>query len=303
MKARDVEPVDRPDGCRCGRPTRDGAFVCTTCQTRISTALGQVPDMVRRLNADRERLRGIDYATLGGSTGGDKTPLLVINLAAITARDQLRRLLRSLVVTSLQARLVTPNLEQPTSIPPRGDLPAMATWLLWRVPSMPWHAEFTSAADDLVHAVDHARDVTTPRPPRQDLGHCELEVGRVQGQEGEVVPVLCGGRVWATAGQPIAECDRCHAAIEAQPRRDRLIRALDDRLCTAAEIAHLSTYLGFNRDRERVRLLVSQWHSRRNSRMPQRAEDANGRPRFRFGDAYRLLVESEHRTHHEGATR
>ena len=73
--------------------------------------------------------------------------------------------------------------------------------------------------------------------------------------------------------------------------RERLLRDLDGKICTAAEIAHLSTYLGLDIRRDQVR--------KQNQPMAQaRARSArkggtDDAPVFRFGDVLALLAKHD----------
>ena len=62
------------------------------------------------------------------------------------------------------------------------------------------------------------------------------------------------------------------------------------KLCTAAEIAHLSTYLGLDISREQVRKRINQWHRR--NQITRKGGVLN-EPTFRFGDALALLAKHD----------
>jgi hypothetical protein len=78
--------------------------------------------------------------------------------------------------------------------------------------------------------------------------------------------------------------------VEARLLRDKLLAELDDRLCTAAEIARLSTYLGLQADRAKVRNRINVWAKR--GRIVSETE-LTTEPAYRFGIVWRLLVAHE----------
>ena len=73
--------------------------------------------------------------------------------------------------------------------------------------------------------------------------------------------------------------------------RARLLGELDDRLCTAAEIAHLSTYLGLKADREQVRKRINQWNKRG---LITEHPGVTDEVTFRFGEVYERLAADDY---------
>lgn len=81
--------------CRCGRPTRDAAYVCDDCADLLARSLGEVPWLDEQLEVTVTRTSGIDYRTLGGAKATE-TPSPV-HWAASEARGHLKSLLVSWV--------------------------------------------------------------------------------------------------------------------------------------------------------------------------------------------------------------
>ena len=78
--------------CRCGKPTRDAAYVCDDCQHALSVALGEVPWLAEELEISVSRQKGANYA--GTTARGTERPSPV-NWGAAEARGHLRAVLVS----------------------------------------------------------------------------------------------------------------------------------------------------------------------------------------------------------------
>lgn len=214
--------------------------------------------------------RGIDYRTVGGSGGltVDDTALepgerrgvvptgIVLPERAAEIGAVVTRSLRALVLVCMEARVPYIDPAGPVDLSSR-LVPAMVEWLLWRVDGIALHPEAAQHAQHVFEAVEAARWVVDRPETRQQLGDC-------------LVPD-CPGHLTATPYATYAHCDHEGHAVEAQPLRDQLLDDLDDRLCTAAEIARLSTYLQLRQPRDAVRKRVNQWGHR--DRIKVRAYD------------------------------
>jgi hypothetical protein len=261
---------DTSTTCSCGRPTRDDAYVCEDCAQRLARALGDVPALAAELDTTIARQKGIDYRAT--STGGTKTQPLGYEPTAADARTALHALLVSWVrfCDAEQVRHQSHSWDLPAD-----TLTGLSRWLLWRVDGLTLHDQGPEAVRQIVETVNACwRHVDRPADP-QDLGPCdECSEGRYKSHK---------GASWA-------RCTSCGDVIDAEERRQLLLTRLDDRLCTAAEIAHLSTYLGLRDNRERVRNRVNQWH-RRGRIVPEPAATTD--PVFRFGIVWRLLTHED----------
>lgn len=159
---------------------------------------------------------------------------------------------------------------------PADNLPALSRWMLWRVDGLALHDIGIEAVDEISEAVQTCHRLIDRHPERQYLGSCE---------------VCESGRIYARPGSKTATCDACDAGTDASEVRAKLLKQLEDRLCTAAEIARLSTYLGLKADREQVRKRINQWHKREVIDSHAAFSDESA---FRFGDIYRKLVAAEY---------
>jgi hypothetical protein len=257
--------------CRCGRPTRDAAFVCDECADLLARSLGDIAWLDEQLEITTTRTSGIDYRTLGGATSTESPS--PVHWAASEARTHLKAILVSWVLFS-EAEGIR-NSDPSTGLP-ADNLIALSRWMLWRVDGLALHDIGAEAVDEITAAVQSCHRLIDRRPERQYLGTCEA----------------CEtGRLYAQAGGKRASCDTCESAVDADAVRAKMLKQLDDRLCTAAEIARLSTYLGLKADREQVRKRINQWHKR--DQIESHAAFSDD-PAFRFGEVYDRLVADEY---------
>lgn len=278
----DVDQAVR-DLLACQVEGPNGRSTCEACLDRLGVILRATGGVALALNESRAGVGGIDYRSLGGTTGGSKTIPLVINQRAIEARDRLRTALWSAVGACLHARLE--HTSPRDDVPHRGDLPAMAEWLSWRIDSMPGHPLTEHAPSSITSAVEYALHVLDRPATRQRLGPCS-----------------CGGFVSAVAGSRVARCDSCDLEYDAATLRQQRLTELDDQLCTAAEIADLTTYLSrwITAPRDVVRRRVNVWSSR-GTVIASSVDVTTREPRYRFGDVYALLLRHEARHVHSWA--
>ncbi|WP_370246919.1 hypothetical protein [Nocardioides sp.] len=241
-----------PGACACGRPAPD-AYLCPDCLTTIANELARVPDVVTDLNGIRFGQRGVDYTTRATGTGGAKERPLPIAVHAVNARDHLRRTLHHLVVTCVQ--LDVTNASPYPGIPHRGDLPAMAGWLAWRVDGMATWPHFADAADVLRAAVGRAAHVTMPHVARLVLCACP-----------NADTHACDGVVLTSPGDEHGRCDTCGELVDADATRRALYDRVRDWTMTAAEIATLATYTvptgGHIEHRDRIHARIRKWAQR-----------------------------------------
>lgn len=284
--------------CRCGRPTRDTLTVCDTCSDNFARALGEIPWLDEQLDVTITRASGIDYRQMGSAgrvnprsdkrIDGDNTPEPpsadspalgaamqhdLYNWTAADARINLRALLVSWVKFCAEEGV---RSSDPRDDLPADTLPAMSRWMMWRVDGLAFNEIGPDAVEEITSAVAHCYRLIDRPAERQYLGACtSCETGRLYARP---------GGEWAT-------CNECRTALDAEAVRRRLLVELEDRLCTAAEIARLSTYLGLKAGREQVRNRINQWHKRdRIEAHPSFSEGAT----FRFGAVYALLVAAEY---------
>lgn len=260
--------------CRCGKPTRDTAVVCDDCGDSLARALGDVAWLTDELEISVTRQKGVDYRQAGGGSGPKKpserpSP---VQWGAAEARAELRSILVSW--TRLCADEGVRN-SSPYPGLPDDDLASISRWLLWRVDGLTLHEAGSDAVDEITSAVAHCHRVIDRPADRQYLGVCD---------------VCPDGRLYSRPGGKWARCATCDATTAADEVRSRLLGELDDRLCTAAEIAHLSTYLGLKAGREQVRKRIEYWA--RSERIHSEAAISE-QAVYRFGIVWRLLAQED----------
>lgn len=258
--------------CKCGRPTREYRSFCDACEGELSKALGDIPWLDEELEVTITKRKGIDYRRVGGGKGGKREQPSPPEWTSSNARAHLKGVLVAWVRFCLDEQV---RNQSPHQGAPEDDLTAISRWLMWRVDGLSLHDIGAEAVEEIVSAVAHCHRLIDSPPQRQYLGVCDQ---------------CDDGRLYARPGGRWARCNACDAATEADAIRDRLLGELDDRLCTAAEIAHLSTYLGLKADRTQVRKRINQWHKRERIT----AEHAFAPdPVFRFGIVWRLLQQED----------
>jgi hypothetical protein len=263
--------------CRCGRPTGD-AFVCQECGDDLARALGDVTWLADELDTTIARQKGIDYRNVGGSSGGKKATERPspVSWGASEARTDLKAVL---VSWALYCAAESVRSSDPHDGLPADDLPALSRFLLWRVDGLALLEIGLEAVDEITREVDRCRRVIDRPADRKELGKCAEDE--------------CAGIMYVRDGRDMAECDVCGVKQSAAELTDALLAELDDRLCTAAEIAQLSTYLGLKADRTQVRKHVE--YLARNRRIvahPSFSDVAT----YRFGDVYEHLIRRDYGT-------
>lgn len=257
--------------CRCGKPTRDEAYVCEDCLTALARVLGDVPWVDEQLEISITRQKA---SVLGGGSRGTGTPLPWHEKASDAKRS-----LHSLLATWVQFCVEEHVRDRGATLDwPADNLQSMSRWLLWRVDGLAFHDLGNEAVDEITDSVAQAeRIIFWRKRDRVYLGTCDHK------PDGED----CAGEVYAGEGQQFGHCETCDRGYSVDQRRQDLNDQLDDRLFTAAEIARLCTYLGLEQPRERVRKQVNSWHKR--ERITSPSHNAAGDPVFRYGEIKTLL--------------
>lgn len=261
--------------CRCGRPTRDDAAACDQCGDLLARSLGDIPWLDEELETTIAQQRGLDYRNAGGT--GTKKPAerpLPGNWSASEARGHLKALLVSWVLMCDEEGVRSPDPRY--GLPP-DNLVAISRWLLWRVDGLMLHDAAGDVVSEVTEAVAQCHRLIDRAPDRQYLGDCR--------------ETDCSGRLYARPGGALARCESCHTTSSADEIRTRLLGELDDRLCTAREIAELSTYLGLKAGRDQVRKHV-EYLGRKG--LVAKHQAFSDRDVFRFGEVYALLVKRDY---------
>lgn len=259
--------------CRCGKPTREGRSFCDPCADLLSQALGEVPWLDEELETTITKRKGIDYRRVGGGSGAKREQPSPPEWTSSNARTHLRGVLVAWVKFCAEEQV---RNQSPHQGIPEDSLPAISRWLLWRVDGLALHDIGAEAVEEITSAVAHCHRLIDRPADRQYLGNCDA----------------CDeGRLYARPGGAWAKCNTCGQATEAEKIRERLLTELDDRLCTAAEIAHLSTYLGLKATREQVRKRVE--YLARTDQVT-RVSSFSDTATYRFGDVYPKIAAAEY---------
>lgn len=272
--------------CICGRPTRDNAVICDDCTEILDRALGDVAWVADELDVSMTRQRSAPIVSGAPSA----TRGLPWHEKAAEAIRDLRNLLVLWVRLCDEEGVGT----GPTDLP-ADNLQAIAGWLLHRVPGIARHDAAVDALDEITNAVAECeRVIFWKRRSRNYLGVCGQ---RVEDEDGATVLDACPGEVYAEECAQVGECDDCGQGVTVVIRQGELNRQLDDRLCTAAELARLAVILGLDAPRDSVRKKIHYWH--RHKRIVQRGvitEQAKGEPvevpTFRYGEV-RIMLYTE----------
>lgn len=276
-------PQNGQNECACGKPTRDNAVLCDDCTETLDRALGDVAGVVEEIEVTMTRQRS---APIVSGAPSATTGLPWHEKAAVALRD-----LHNLLV--LWVRLCD---EEGVGTGP-SDLPAdkpaaLAAWLLHRVPGLARHDAAVEALDEITNAVAECeRIIFWKRRSRDYLGVCGQ---RVEDEDGVTLLDSCTGDVYADDGAAVGVCDDCGQGVTVAIRKAELNRHIDDRLCTASELARLAVILGLDAPRDSVRKKIHYWH--RHKRIAQRGiitESVKGEPvevpTFRYGEVRVML--------------
>lgn len=269
--------------CRCGRPTRDGAYVCEKCLDSLAKVLNEMQWTEDQIATSITRQR-----SASGSGSRSATTPLPWDEKASDAERALRTSLATWVRFCVEERV---RNSDPRPGLPKDRLAAMARWLLWRVDGLAFHELGSDAVDEITDAVAEVerRIFSKPRP-KMYLGICTAE------RDGET----CGHSIYAKEGDVLGKCAAadCRAPYKVAESRQSLEDALDSRLVTAAEVATIAVHLGLEQPRERVRKRVNQWAARK--QLTAKGVDGDGNPRFLYSEVRGLLYTAFGEREHAG---
>lgn len=272
-------PSNDAGECRCGKPTRDEAWICDPCVETFTNTLADLGALDIEVQTTMTRMRGLP--TEGNSSKSAETPLPWHDKAA-----NARRVLNGLLSTWVRF-CEEEDVRGPAAGFPSDTIPSKAAWLASRVPGLALLDIGPECVDEITDAAAEChRLVFWKRRNRVYLGPCGVVEADEYGEDCEP----CPGDVYADEGEPVGFCEVCGQGVTVVVRQGDLNQRLDDRLCTAAEIARLSTFLGLDQPRETVRKRVLYWH--RHKRIAQRGTDTETTPpapTFRYGEVKVML--------------
>lgn len=254
--------------CRCGRATRDEAYVCDGCLDGFSRALGEVPWADAELDLTLTGQRGVDYRRGGGARPSEAR--LPVNMGASEAQSHLRATLVAWVKFCAEEKV---RHQSPHTGLPADNMAAMSRWLMWRVDGLGLLDIGPEAVSEVTLAVERSKRVIDRPADKWYAGPCDAT------EE-------CVGELYATSKSGNIACPECGAGYDVAARREWLLEAAEDRLVNAADLARAVSWLGtVPLTAHRVR----QWAVR--ERIFARGHDGKS-PLYRVGDAIDLLAQS-----------
>lgn len=259
------------NSCRCGTTTRDDATLCDKHAGELTQALAEIPFLVQELEITMARAKS--NSAPSGTSGG-----LHYDQKAGDALRVLRSCLVGWVRFCDEEHV---RHQSPVDGLPADNLPAISRWLMWRVDGLTFHELGGDAWEEITDVCAEARRVAFRKAlPRVYLGACTRIIDEVE----------CGHAVYAAKDAETGKCvgTDCRMEYPVGDSQQRLEAALDSRLCTAAEIAKLSTYLGLSAGRERVRKQINAWH--KHKRIVSHATTEGGDPMFLYGEVRVMLA-------------
>lgn len=259
------------DCTRCGRLTLGEAYLtCETCLDLLAQSLGDVRWLDAELEVTITRQRGIptEGASASAETG------LPWHDKASKAKRALRNTLSTWV--RLCDKEGVRNSDPRTGLP-ADTLPAMASWLTWRIDGLALHEAGDQAVSEIARDVEACRRLIDRRPDHWYAGPCNE----------------CGADLYAVAKTGMVTCE-CGLTYDVGARRDWLLAEAEDRLADANTIARAVSWLGAQPlSPSRVR----KWAER--GRIVAKGHDGRS-PLYRVGDAIDLLADDTARSGGEG---
>jgi hypothetical protein len=214
--------------CRCGKPTRDAAYVCEPCGDDLARALGDVAWLVDELEISVTRQKGVDYRQAGGGSGPKKpserpSP---VQWGAAEARAELRSIL--VLWTRLCAE---ENVRNSSPYPglPDDDLAAISRWLMWRVDGLTLHEAGADAVDEITSAVAHCHRVIDRPADQEFAGPCE-----------------CGRDLYRKPKAPEVKCRQCEKVYKVDELAEWMRAQMVGKLVTIREGSLLLGKLGLS---------------------------------------------------------
>lgn len=263
--------------CRCGRPTRDDAFVCEHDLDEFTKSLGEVTWIDEEIDTTITKQRastqsdGARSATCSCDDDDDKCQhsLLPYHLAASAARSGLRHELALLVrfCTEEGVRASDPGPEVPAD-----TIVAMSRWLLWRVDGLAFNDMAHEFIDAVTKAVARCQRVIDLPPERKYVGPCpECKADLYHRPQASEVKCPGCGQTW-------------NIAEVAAWMQDRIAEHMTDRLVTAREGATLLSRFGI----ETGQRTIDKWHER--GKVAEAGHDAKGHRLYRWDELLTLAA-------------
>lgn len=280
--------------CRCGRPTRDVAYVCETCCEDFKRELGDVPELEEELTVTITRQRGKATEGGGGATAScsckdddDRCQhsLIPWHEKAAEVQRHLRATLVWWVRFCSEERVrhqTNPLGYGPTCVRCahrscerilRGDYPAdtlasMSAWLMWRVDGLALRDFGPDANDAIAGAIADCRRIIDRSPDRVPYGPCLTED--------------CKERLYGIRGHHEVTCKHCGSTYSAEELRAWLLDQAEDREVDAATLGRALSWWGEPISAATIRSWIHRGKL-------LAARHVQGRPVYRIGDALNVL--------------
>lgn len=247
----------------CGARRAAGAYLCSDCNDELSMLLGDVPSLVDELTTTLTGQQRFEQQTPNSKSREQPLPF---NLGASHALADLHVALLRIVELTHKAHVESVDHRDTRA---GSSSSSMSRWLLWRVDGIAAQPWGDHALAELQRVSKHATRVIDRPAERAFAGPCDD----------------CGRDLYAKHDASTVECSACGLTYDLAARREWLLRAVDDQLATATEIARALTSLDLPVTSERI------WQWRHRDRIEQRSIDRRGRPMYRVGDVVTLLIE------------
>lgn len=247
--------------CRCGKPTRDAAYVCDDCLDSLGRALGDVTWLAGEMPTTIARQKGADYT--GSTSRGAETPSPV-HWGASEAWGHLKALLVSWALfcdaEGVRSADTRPGMPQDTHI-------ALARWLLWRVDGLGLHDIGAEAVDEITSAVAHCHRLVDRPPEKRYAGPC-----------------TCGRDLYHRPGATEVTCGLCGEEHNVAAVYEAMRAKVMGRLVTAREGATLLSRF----DLETKQGTIDKWRERKI--VVERGHNQDGHRLYLFDDLLKLAA-------------
>lgn len=237
--------------CRCGRPTKDDAYVCEECLDKLARALGDVPwveeELETTISKQRAMVAGEGAASAKCSCKDDddkcQHALVPYHVKAAEKRDALRHELVQLVRFCSEEGI---RSSDPSDTLPANTMRALSRWLMWRVDGLAFNDMAEEFVGSLVAAVSACQRIIDLPPERSYAGPCPE----------------CKSDLYHRPNAADVKCPGCGQVYEvakiATWMRARIEEHMADRLVTAHEGATLLSRFGL----ETGQRTIDKWHER-----------------------------------------
>lgn len=223
--------------CRCGKPTRDEAYVCEGCLSDLARVLGEIPWTEEQLNISLQKAHGVDYTTMGGSAGSESP--LPVSFPAYEALTQLRHVLVMWVRFCDEEEI---RHQSPSKTAPKDTLVSMSRWLMWRIDGLALNDLGGDAVSEITRAAGRALQVIDRPAEKVYAGPCE-----------------CGRDLYAKPKAKLTVCKSCEREYDVEAMVTWMQKSVAGRLVTAREG---TTLLG-RFDLPTAQKTIDSWHERK----------------------------------------